>query len=72
MLMAGSVLGAITTLTKAGTVMFSAASLDPLLSLPLPRRTVVLSRVFSLFPRNICHLCREGCNFSLAVLYIIV
>ena len=49
MLMAGSVLGAITTLTKAGTVMFSAASLDPLLSLPLLRRTVVLSRVFSLY-----------------------
>ena len=49
MLMAGSVLGAITTLTKAGTVMFSAASLDPLLTLPLSRRTVVFSRVFSLY-----------------------
>ena len=49
MLMAGSVLGAITTLTKAGPVMFSASSLDPLLSLPLSRRTVVLSRVFSLY-----------------------
>ena len=49
MLMAGSVLGAITTLTRAGGVMFSAASLDPLLSLPLSRRTVVLSRVFSLY-----------------------
>ena len=49
MLMAGSVLGAITTLTKAGTVMFASASLDPLLSLPLSRRTVTLSRVFSLY-----------------------
>ena len=49
MFMAGSVLGAITTLTKAGTVLFSAASLDPLLSLPLSRRTVVLSRIFSLY-----------------------
>ena len=49
MLMAGSVLGAITTLTKAGPVLFSAASLDPLLSLPLSRRTVILSRVFSLY-----------------------
>ncbi|MBQ9322807.1 MAG: hypothetical protein IJR81_01050 [Clostridia bacterium] len=49
MLMAGSVLGAVTTLTKAGTVLFSASSLDPLLSLPLSRRTVVLSRVFSLY-----------------------
>ena len=49
MLMAGSVLGAITTLTKAGPVLFSGASLDPLLSLPLSRRTVVLSRVFSLY-----------------------
>ena len=49
MLVAGSVLGAITTLTKAGPVMFSSASLDPLLSLPLSRRTVVLSRVFSLY-----------------------
>ncbi len=49
MLVAGSVLGAVTTLSKAGTVMFSAASLDPLLSLPLPRRTVVLSRIFSLY-----------------------
>ena len=49
MLVAGSVLGAITTLTKAGTVLFSAASLDPLLSLPLSRRTVVLSRLFSLY-----------------------
>jgi len=49
MLMAGSVLGAITTLTKAGTVLFSAASLDPLLPLPLERRTVILSRIFSLY-----------------------
>ncbi len=49
MLMAGSVLGAVTTLTKAGTVMFASASLDPLLTLPLSRRTVVLSRVFSLY-----------------------
>ena len=49
MLVAGCVLGAVTTLSKAGTVMFSAASLDPLLSLPLPRRTVVLSRIFSLY-----------------------
>ena len=49
MLMAGSVLGAITTLTKAGPVLFSASSLDPLLSLPLGKRTVVLSRVFSLY-----------------------
>lgn len=49
MLMAGSVLGAITNLTKAGPVLFSAASLDPLLSLPLSRRTVVLSRIFSLY-----------------------
>ena len=49
MLMAGSILGAITTLTKAGPVLFSSASLDPLLSLPLSRRTVVLSRVFSLY-----------------------
>ncbi|MBQ6359310.1 MAG: hypothetical protein IJI97_10245, partial [Clostridia bacterium] len=49
MLVMGWVLGAITTLTKAGTVLFSASSLDPLLSLPLSRRTVVLSRVFSLY-----------------------
>lgn len=49
MLMAGSVLGAITTLTKAGPVLFASASLDPLLSLPLSRRTVVLSRIFSLY-----------------------
>ena len=49
MIVAGSVLGAITTMTKAGAVMFSSASLDPLLSLPLSRRTVVLSRVFSLY-----------------------
>ena len=49
MLVMGSVLGAITTLTKAGTVLFSASSLDPLLSLPLSRRTVVLSRIFSLY-----------------------
>ena len=49
MLVMGSVLGAITTLTKAGPAIFSAASLDPLLALPLPRRTVILSRVFSLY-----------------------
>ena len=49
MFMAGSVLGAITTLTKAGPVLFSAASLDPLLPLPLSRRTVVLSRIFTLY-----------------------
>lgn len=49
MLMAGSILGAITTLTKAGPVLFAASSLDPLLALPLSRRTVVLSRVFSLY-----------------------
>ena len=49
MLMAGSILGAVTTLTKAGTVMFASASLDPLLTLPLSRRTVVLSRIFSLY-----------------------
>ena len=49
MLVAGSVLGAITTMTRAGAVMFSSSSLDPLLSLPLTRRTVVLSRVFSLY-----------------------
>ena len=49
MLVAGSVLGGVTTLSKAGTALFSAASLDPLLSLPLRRRTVVLSRIFSLY-----------------------
>lgn len=49
MLMAGSILGAITTLTKAGPALFVASSLDPLLALPLSRRTVVLSRVFSLY-----------------------
>ena len=49
MLMAGSVLGAITTMTKAGPALFAASSLDPLLSLPLSRRTVVLSRIFSLY-----------------------
>lgn len=49
MLVMGSVLGAITTLTKSGTALFSASSLDPLLSLPLSRRTVVLSRIFSLY-----------------------
>ena len=49
MLMAGSVLGAITTLTKAGPVLFAASSLDPLLALPLSRRTVVLSRIFTLY-----------------------
>ncbi len=49
MLMAGSVLGAITTLSKAGPVLFGASGLDPLLPLPLSRRTVVLSRVFSLY-----------------------
>lgn len=49
MLMAGCVLGAITTLSKAGTILFSAGSLDPLLTLPLSRRTVVLSRIFSLY-----------------------
>ena len=49
MLVAGCVLGAVTTLSKAGTVLFSSASLDPLLTLPLSRRTVVLSRVFSLY-----------------------
>ncbi len=49
MLVAGCVLGAVTTLSKAGTVLFSSASLDPLLSLPLSRRTVILSRLFSLY-----------------------
>ena len=49
MLVAGCVLGAVTTLSKAGTVLFSSASLDPLLTLPLSRRTVVLSRLFSLY-----------------------
>ena len=49
MLVAGCVLGGVTTLSKAGTALFSAASLDPLLSLPLRRRTVVLSRIFSLY-----------------------
>ena len=49
MFMAGSILGAVTTLSKAGTVLFSSASLDPLLTLPLSRRTVVLSRLFSLY-----------------------
>ena len=49
MLMAGCVLGAVTTLSKAGTILFSSGSLDPLLALPLSRRTVVLSRIFSLY-----------------------
>ena len=49
MLTAGSVLGAVTALTKSGTVMFSAASLDPLLPLPISRPTVLLSRVFALY-----------------------
>jgi len=49
MLMAGSVLGAVTALTKSGTVLFSAASLDPLLPLPVSRQTVILSRIFSLY-----------------------
>ena len=49
MLVGGSLLGAVTTLTRVGPVLFSAASLDPLLSLPIGRRTVVLSRLFSLY-----------------------
>ena len=49
MLTMAAVLGAVTTLTKAGTVLFSAASIDQLLTLPLPRRTVILSRIFSLY-----------------------
>ena len=49
MLAMGCVLGFVTTLSKAGPTLFAAASLDPLLSLPLSRGTVVLSRVFSLY-----------------------
>ncbi len=49
MLTAGGVLGLVTALTKSGTVLFSAASLDPLLPLPISRQTVILSRVFSLY-----------------------
>lgn len=49
MLAMAAVLGAITTLTKAGQVMFSASSIDQLLTLPLSRPTVILSRIFSLY-----------------------
>lgn len=49
MFVMAAVLGAITTLSKAGTVMFSATSIDQLLTLPLSRQTVILSRVFSLY-----------------------
>ncbi len=49
MLTCASVLGAVTALTKSGTVLFSAASLDPLLPLPISRTTVILSRIFSLY-----------------------
>ncbi len=49
MLTMASVLGAITTLTKAGAVMFSASSIDQLLTLPLSRPTVILSRIFTLY-----------------------
>ena len=49
MLTMAAVLGAITTLSKAGQVMFAAASIDQLLTLPLSRPTVILSRIFSLY-----------------------
>ena len=48
MLVMGSVLGTITTLSKAGPVMFSAASLDPLLPLPLPLLPLLPQPLFSL------------------------
>lgn len=49
MLTSAAILGAVSTLSRAGAVMFSAGNLDPLLSLPLDRKTVVLSRIFSLY-----------------------
>ena len=49
MLAMAAVLGAVTTLTKAGTALFSAESLDQLLTLPVSRSKVILSRIFSLY-----------------------